>query len=395
MIAGSLHNNDPGVNKVLSLSKLQRIRLTYWPWFGLAKDFNALVNLLQDSTRKETILHVYEGGLREFMLVSLIKAKQPNLRIIFNFNLVDPWHISIMNGGGISRQIWKLISKSDLKTSGGVLFTAETKELANLISARFDAKFLEYPLPSLLPDCGSFERNREFSFFIPVFGDEELKLVTSALELFGRKNEVAGKVVVQPKWSSSLSDSSYNKILSLGIKLLPAVLSIDDYHSTIQRSQAIILPYKNVDYYHLQSSGRMIDAVASGAKVLVPEDTSLARKVLERDWGLPFDVRSEKRLAEAMEKILTGYKPVDKKDLKLTPLDTFQILLANLPPEPNPNKSMGASKKSQSRFHLWLIGLLFVTTDFRSFIAGMLDLVYFPKSLVKSLSILFPRRTRP
>ena len=395
VIAGSLHNQDAGVNKVLSLSKLQRIRLTYWPWFGLAKDFSTLVNLLQDTSRKETILHVYEGGLREFMLVSLIKAHQPNLRIIFNFNLVDPWHISILNGGGISRQIWKLMSKSDLKTSGGVLFTAETKELANLLSTRFDANFLEYPLPSLLPDSGNFARDREFNFFIPVFGDEELNLVTSALELFSRKKEVAGKVVVQPKWSSSLSDSSSNKILSLGIKLLPAVLSIDDYLSTIQSSQAIILPYKNVDYYQLQSSGRMIDAVASGAKVLVPEGTSLARKVLEKDWGLPFDVRSEKSLAEAMDKILTGYEPVDKKNLKLTPLDTFQILLANLPPEHNRYKNMGASKKSQPRFHLWLIGLLFVTTDFRSFISGMLDLVFFPKSLVKSLSNLFPRRTSP
>ena len=139
----------------------------------------------------------------------------------------------------------------------------------------------------------------------------------------------------------------------------------------------------------------MIDAVASGAKVLVPEGTSLARKVLEKDWGLPFDVRSEKSLAEAMDKILTGYEPVDKKNLKLTPLDTFQILLANLPPEHNRYKNMGASKKSQPRFHLWLIGLLFVTTDFRSFISGMLDLVFFPKSLVKSLSNLFPRRTSP
>lgn len=391
IIVAPIKSKDPETFAVLKLDRQTRARLTFFPLIGLQKDLRSVKKLMSEDDQ-ETILHLYEGGLRELLLVVGLKRELEKLKVVFNFNLSDPWHIALASENSTVNGLWKLLSKTIEPLQGSISFTAETKELADLLMQKLNVPIAEYQLPALVPIQDSPKANKDWDFFIPVFGPEEFALVSDALEISNREPGSKNRVLIQPKWNNPLSQEAISKIENLGGTILPAILTQDEYVDFVSHSKVVVLPYRNTDYYLLQSSGRMVDAVALGARVIVPESTSLSRRVQENGWGDSFNVNSPEDLATAMETSLKGGGLRSATGTKaLNPFQSikFQISRDSRAGRPLIEYSMQVSKQ---RTAFRVMGLLFLFADFRSFISGIMGLAGLSSTIQARIAKMLPRK---
>jgi|694.fasta_scaffold23245_3 hypothetical protein len=391
IIVAPVKSLDPEAFAVLKLDSESRARLTFFPLIGLQNDLRSVKKLMSEDDQ-ETILHIYEGGLRELLLVIGLKRELEKLKVVFNFNLSDPWHIALASKNSTANGLWKLLSKTIEPLQGSVSFTAETKELADLLMQKLDIPIAEYQLPALVPIQDTPQAKRDWDFFIPVFGPEEFALVSDALEISNSEAGTKNRVLIQPKWNRSLTQEAVSKIENLGGKILSAVLTQDEYVDFVSHSKVIVLPYKNTDYYLLQSSGRMVDAVALGARVIVPESTSLSRRVQENDWGVSFDVNSPENLATAMEASLKGGVLGSATDAKV--LNPYQSIKSQIPGDSGAGRALiqYSMQVSKQKTALRLTSLLFLFSDFRSFISGIVGFVGLSSTFQARIAKLLPRK---
>ena len=391
IIVAPVNSMDPETLAVLKLDSETRARLTFFPLIGLQKDLRSVKKLVSEDDQ-ETILHIYEGGLRELLMVVGLKRELEKLKVVFNFNLSDPWHMALASKNLAANRLWRLLSNTLEPLQGTISFTAETKELADLLMQKLDIPIIEYQLPALVPIQDSPQANKDWDFFIPVFGPEEFALVSDALEISNRGTGSKSRVLIQPKWNKSLSQEAVSKIENLGGKILPAVLTQDEYVDFVSRTKVVVLPYKNTDYYLLQSSGRMVDAVALGARIIVPESTSLSRRIQESGWGVSFDVNSPENLATAMEASLKGGILGSANGAKA--LNPYQSIKSQIPGDSGAGRSLiqYSIQASKQKTDLWMTGLLFLFSDFRSFSSGIMGFVGLSSTIQARIAKMLPRK---
>jgi glycosyltransferase involved in cell wall biosynthesis len=384
---------DPESYPLFALDRHSRGRLTYFPLLGLKADFNRLRLLLQDGP-KDSILHVYEGGLREFLLVVRLASEFTDLKSVFNFNLSDPWQTAVRSKNWMVKHIWKHINALVAHCNKSVVFTAETKELALLLGTRLIFPLREYALPPNVPfELIVRKIEKDWDFFIPVFGEGELSIVMDALHELKRRTGKAHSARIQPRWSESLSPISLSRFDELSLELLPKVISQEEYVNTLSASSVVVLPYKNLEYYRLQSSGRVQDAVSLGARVIVPATTSLARQVLERSWGYEFDSGSFLSLADAMEKSLREKSEVQSQFRVVSPFDSI-VSQANLAGSLPGVSHWSGSQEKGIKVRLLAASLLFLLSDFRSLVAGIMGLLGVSQNIQARLANALPRKQR-
>lgn len=382
---------DPESYPLLALSRKSRERLTHFPLFGIGADLKNLRRLIS-SNSEETILHVYEGGLREFLIVVKLASEATGLKTIFNFNLSDPWHTAAISQTWMSKHIWRLIYEATEDCEGSVVFTAETKELASLLNTRINTSLKEYVLVPNVPfEQVSPINPKHWDFFVPVFGEGELDLLLDALFELRRRTGKSHRVRIQPRWSQPLSTESVSRLNELGVELLPEIVSEEVYINTVSSSCTVVLPYLNLDYYRLQSSGRVMDAVALGARVVVPATTSLSRQVLERSWGHEFNPKSHQSLSEAMEMSLGEKADVQSRFSVMSAYQSIVSQAASADPLKRVSQRARLSAKGMW-FRFTASSLLFLVSDFRSFVSGILGLMNIPPKFLTAYALKFPRK---
>jgi glycosyltransferase involved in cell wall biosynthesis len=392
VIVASLLSKDPESSPILQLDHTQRSRLTFFPLKRIRHDVRALEKLIQFESNSNPILHVYEGGLREFLLLVLLCRSLNEPKAIFNFNLSDPWNTALKSRSKLSGVAWKALSRHARSISQSVIFTAETKELATLLERKLDLSLKEYPFPYLTSKRRNVARKKEFDFFVPVLGDQELLLFIAALEILRRNHDFVPRVMIQPRWSEPLSEELVLEVTkSNNVELLGGVVTKMDYESAIQKSRVVVLPYMDTSYYSLQSSSRMIDAVALGASVIVPVNTAIGRQAEENSWGLTFDSKSEVSLASALWASLRNGIRESPRVLPAAPYEAIAQLEATpLVGGQQGNHFSGALPVFIR--DLILMSSLFLFSDLRSFLWGMSGILGVPLSLQKRLTRWMPRR---
>ena len=382
---------DPMARPTLQLSQRCRQRVTFFPVFGLRKDLISLAELIEESDEAATFIHVYEGGLRELLMVYGLSRRYPKIRGSFNFNLSDPWDSATRRQGSSPRRKWRFVRRMVGSMGPMFTFTAETKELAGLLAPNLGVRLEEYPLPALVSNRSNRMGHKEIDLFIPVFEDKELSFVLSSIALLaGDKQADSLRVVIQPRWSGTFSAKSIKECEQLGIQVLPQVLPKEEYESVVAQSKVVVLPYSNVEYYQLQSSARMLDSIALGSTVVVPSNTVLSRQVSERGWGLEFDSRSSSSLAETMEKALAGLTGEDAEK-PLDPSKSLSELIGRTSTALVQDSSTGEKPASSGLLTL-RASLLFLTTNFRAATGGILSFLGVSPSLLRALAQNLPRK---
>jgi len=392
VIVSSAQGKDNKTLPLLRLNQAQRSRFAFFPLVGIRKDLKVLDELLRETSNANSVIHVYEGGLRELLLLILLHKLHPSHQAIFNFNLSDPWDTALSSTSKMSKFAWTALSRNIAWVRPAVLFTAETAELAELLEEKLGFTPLEYPFPALT--SGSLVENleKDFDFFVPIFGDKELELLNEALTNYRVKNSRAPKVMIQPRWSEPLSpELVLDVVQSHGVVLLETIASKTSYESAIQRSKVVVLPYLNTDYYKLQSSSRMIDAVALGARVIAPENTAIGRQLKSNRWGSTFRASSAISLSQALAESIEDSGSSPGKLVPRAAHESISELISSLGAQQS-----GALSPQQrptiTKMDLTIMSCLFLVSDFRSFIGGVIRVLGVKVSIQKRINSWLPRR---
>lgn len=164
-IAGPLNEESAGIRGVLHHPSDQRSISKLFIWSRLQADILRLENLLG---QVETIIHVYECGFREFILVSRVLARNPNTRALLNLSFSDPWHL-VFQRKALFARIARLLFRSCRRIlSGRLVCTAETLDVAERFSLSTRTPFFEYPLFAANVDKNSritASKSRTFCIF--------------------------------------------------------------------------------------------------------------------------------------------------------------------------------------------------------------------------------------
>lgn len=255
--------------------------------FGLWRqtaEVTAMEELLRESS-KMAVFHVYEGGFRELLFVRRLLRKNSDVVALFNFNLTDPWHF-IFDGHTIIAQIARrAIKRVILEMGSQFVSMAETRETALRFDTNLDTVFVEYPLFSTIETSGSARGNKIRPVDVAFFPADinELSLVLVALTKFSESNKPISALVV-PRWGLQLSTTEKKALDQLGVRYQEKTLDADGYEALYASIKIAVFPYE-APYYLNTSSGRVLDAAASGCYCIAPKGSLPGNQIRREGWG--------------------------------------------------------------------------------------------------------------
>lgn len=268
----------------LEISAKARRRFSHFPFFRLNRDVKSLESLLQSyfGRNSSVHIHVYDGGFREYLLVSRLLRLHPGRSSSFNFaNWLDPWAKYLVNLGA-KKKWWGLSKKNEERFLGNqkILMYTETKAFAGLFPNWFPKPNI-YPsfstiaslIGGALPAALSTEKSIDIIFFPET--QEEVDFALDVVRDLGLKIQGEIKSAIQPRWGLNLSEDIKRKLRDTGVRLFRDHLPLSEFAEMFLQSKVVVLPYRRMAAYSVQGSGRLLDAISAGCKVIVPEATAL------------------------------------------------------------------------------------------------------------------------
>ena len=260
------------------------------PW--LPKRF--LNSLVTPSHRanENFIVYIYEGNLANLFLLGSVVRQRSN--IFLYFNLFDSNRYKSIFRSNLRLLMFKslfLLAYRGLDSK--VYLSADTKRFAQLLTIKLGKKFSEYPMYSAL-DFQLSPGSQVKKILINFRGQQSEKLMKSAIERFpalqGLELDLHG-----------LHDQSIMQDFSRfpNITILPDQVDESTYFSMYKYYYRVAFIY-DPDFFSMQSSGRLADAILAGAQLVVPRNTSLEDVLNESGNGNTFSFSSCESLASAL-----------------------------------------------------------------------------------------------
>jgi glycosyltransferase involved in cell wall biosynthesis len=310
------------ISSLLRDSPSTRSKFSHFPLRHLWGDIRRIRSHLNRTPGKK-IIHVYEGGIREYLLVALLSSICADTNVFFNICQVDPWLNAVQAGRWQHRTL--VFTMRELGSK--IFFTSETQELGEALGLWGAVITTEYPLFSNISVGSLRDVVRDVDILAAPLGDEEAGICIEALETLENKSGVRLRVKFHLRWGSSLSDELRSRLKALGGELVEDKISSQEYSNLYLASKMVILPYQTSWHYLVQSSGRLLDALAAGAWVLVPENTVLARQVLQGGQGIAFNPYSPDDLVEKISD--SAQLEIGPRWSPHSPLDTATLIYAH------------------------------------------------------------------
>ncbi len=274
----------------LSVSAKQRDTMSHFPWIGMGRDVSNCereLNLAFDR-RKPIHLHVYDGGFREFILVSRLLKRNPGWTSSFNFaNWLDPWDRFFRPNGVIKKFF---VRNSSKRMFSDMRIRPYTEALS--LGATYPephSRPKRYPLFSSLGTMGledgtsSSSQSRDIDVIFFPETSEELGFSIDVLKGVRARSSREVRAAVQPRWGLRISSDLASELNENGVLIFQGNLSLKDYASMFLRSKVVVLPYRRTSHYRFQGSGRLLDAIVAGANLVTPSGTALQ----EHDYIIP------------------------------------------------------------------------------------------------------------
>jgi hypothetical protein len=280
----------------LSLSPKMRQRLSHFPLIGMNADIRNVEHAVSNCFNQTELihLHVYDGGFREYILVSRLLSRNPLWTVSFNFgNWQDPWtKVLLKIGKSTRRWIDKLFLR--IFSNPRIFNYAETRALSELfpgtpVSVKIYPSFSAFPSAVMEADpMTSVAKARGIDVIFFPESAEELDLCLDVVEKLVPKVDRRLTLAIQPRWEFEISGPWVDQVRQFGISLFPRLLGMEDYVQMFRESKIVLLPYKRLSHYKYQGSGRLRDAITMGCRVLVPEGTALGElaEVYNSVWAV-------------------------------------------------------------------------------------------------------------
>lgn len=329
---GPQQENSEWVKGLLRFGWNQRAHSSVFSLRHRANESLRISNLMMSSDiGTDAILHFYEGGFREFLLLQALLRHNSGARFYFNFNLTDPWHKVLQGKNSIVPRaiVLGLLRRMIEATENRGIYSVETQHLGRLFLNNLGKNMPVYPLFSATVPSARIKKDFNTKVDLTFFpeGSSEADLCLSALEklvpVFNVKSRFA------PRWGYKLSEGLLAKATSLGVEVIDSVLGNDEYFDLYQETRVAIFPYTS-EYYTVSSSGRYLDAKLAGAIPIAPKQSSLADDIAESGFGEIFEGDTSS-LSNAIQVAL-------KKNYRATPTvltasDAIAIIQTSVPRE--------------------------------------------------------------
>jgi hypothetical protein len=311
----------------------------------------------------QNVLHVYEGGFREFVFVLRILRKHKNVLALFNFNFTDPWHLLFSKRNLAAMLAVRIIRSEVAKLTPRFIAFAETQETAEKFSKRTSFHFTEYPLFSTISNQSTDRENKDRKFDAVFFPADEKEL-SIALETIGKlrdENSLHMPLIV-PRWGLKLPSEKVSNLRKRGIHYYEEILSDDSYSALYASARIAVFPYET-SYYQNTSSGRVLDAAAAGCYCIAPVESLPGRQIDRNGWGSSYtDLAQEVKLGlESWDSFVPRNVP--------TAAASLRILLeqASIAQQSRPVVLPGVPTNKHAQ-NLLLLTVLVLGTGFRSWV---------------------------
>lgn len=266
------------------------------PSLGVNRD---LLELSRQIGVGKAMLHVYEGGFRELLLVIHLLERSPNLCAEFNFNLTDPWH---RTSAILERASWGELSERMSPLFPRLKLFAETERLGVSLRTKLN---IPPQLMNLYPVFSAFNHpsnpptsDRDFQFGFVVGNNKELALALISWVRIRRQNSKArGYILGRWGFSPTLPKRLRNWA---SVEILDAPLDDFAYIDLLAKTETLMLIYLS-DYYEWSSSGRYLDGLVAGCRVVSIRDRGSPEHEKNPGRGLSvWSLLTKKGLSETM-----------------------------------------------------------------------------------------------
>lgn len=382
---GPKSSSNEFVSGVLNLNPARRIQFAYFPAFRFFGGVRRVSRRLA-AIPGEKILHVYEGGLREFLTAAWLLKKHPESKAYFNFCLVDPW-LQFLTGRSPTNRRLQAFLRIYSAIESRVVFTAESLELFEKLG--LPGSPLEYPLFSDLPRPTA-KTDRSYDIVFAPMGNSELEVCLDSVRRLRSTYKSQPKFMVHMRWGTLVPEYLQEEIVQLGGLLKSDKMSPTAYAQLYEQSTVAVLPYQTYSHYTYQSSGRLLDALALGCKVVVPKNTVLARNVSDFQAGSVVDPFNAGEISEAINELLaqpTNTLNLDVFDAQDTAKEIVRAMKEKQPGSNDQTTSVGVGDTL-------LAGFGFILATPRSFITGLISALGLPMAPLGRLLAKFSRLSK-
>jgi hypothetical protein len=245
-----------------------------------------------DTKKEAKIIYVYEGNLSNLFLFGRVARRSKGVFLYFNLFNTNKYS-SVLNSP-IKFLLFRLLFQLALRGADEkICFVADTPRFSAFLSSKLGRTFfafpmysgLNLPLPKIrtrninLVNVRGIRAERLFKQAV----DNEPNLSKIQMEVYGMLNEDI-KLYLK-KYSNIMVSNSH--------------VDENSYFASYSKYSSVTFLY-DPDFFSMQSSGRLADAVVSGARLLVPKGTSLEDVLMEYGNGTSFDFEDDASLALAL-----------------------------------------------------------------------------------------------
>ncbi len=249
-------------------------------------------------TLSPIIFHVYEGNYQSIFLACRLLEHFKNATAIVNLH----WADQVASDLQINSKPMKKF-RSALKTvledfKDRLYLQVESEKLANLMSKTLSFNIEPYLVFSVY-DIPDTDQVKSYTALVSPSGESEfIDAIEGTKDLIENGNRVAINIATH-LYPNVVSESRVNAARMMGYDVFISNLDEREYVALGCSAKIVVLTYSN-DFYRWGSSGRLLDSVRFGSRIVIPEGTAIADQVLRNGWGTPYGKDSNLSISEAI-----------------------------------------------------------------------------------------------
>jgi hypothetical protein len=258
----------------------------------LPKKFLNQLGDLQANSKEVKILYLYEGTLANLFLLASVVRRSNNVYLYFNLFNSFKYYSTLQ-----TRYTTVLYKAFFLLASRGVsekmVLVADTERFGDFLTSKLGETFSEFPIYSALQISFPSSESKDLNL-VNIRGVRSERLLKQILCTEPRLQKIKMEV-------HGVLDYEVIEYLKKfpNVKMSKGHIGQDDYFASYAKYSRATFIY-DPEFFSMQSSGRLADAVVAGASLLVPQGTSLEDVLNLYGHGSSFDFNDENSLAFAL-----------------------------------------------------------------------------------------------
>lgn len=244
-----------------------------------------------ENSRDHIIVYLYEGNLALLFIMGIIARRNPRVFVYFNFFNSSRYNKIFQSK--VKSFVFRNLTKFAIR---GIVekfyICGDTKRFANLLSDKLRVQVHAFPQYATIDH--SLKMPSSNKCLVNIRGNRSEVLLKQLLELKPEMRFLSLDVHGLKNSQIKQAISKYPNVL-----LLQNQVTEEEYLNSYLNYHRVVFLY-DPTFFSMQSSGRLMDAIAVGAETIVPRDTALEDTVILYGNGTSFDFNEVLSLSDAL-----------------------------------------------------------------------------------------------